>query len=149
LEAFSGTPPDYLFPAVDIVQWRRFDDWPHEEDVIGLGLSVRYHTEGNSIDVHWDEGDVHFYDFTHPPDGEISIGEAISPTARGDKLYGWPCWNQSADFPVCPICNRETEYMLQIDSEDNLPYMFGDAGCGRVSYCPDHPHVLAFDWDCG
>jgi hypothetical protein len=38
--------------------------------------------------------------------------------------------------------------LFQIDSEDNLPYMFGDAGCGHITQCPKHPHRLAFGWAC-
>lgn len=38
--------------------------------------------------------------------------------------------------------------LFQIDSNTNLPYMFGDVGCGILTYCPEHPDVLAFGWDC-
>lgn len=38
--------------------------------------------------------------------------------------------------------------LFQIDSEDNIPYMFGDTGCGHITYCEKHPRVLAFGWAC-
>ena len=37
---------------------------------------------------------------------------------------------------------------LQLDSNDNVPHMFGDVGCGHIMQCPDHPDVLTFAWAC-
>jgi hypothetical protein len=39
--------------------------------------------------------------------------------------------------------------VLQLDSQGNVPLMFGDVGCGHVTHCPEHPGVLAFEWACG
>lgn len=66
----------------------------------------------------------------------------------GDKLGGWPAWVQGVEYPNCPECEAEMELVFQIDSEDNVPHMFGDVGTGHLTRCPNHPHVLAFAWAC-
>jgi uncharacterized protein YwqG len=38
--------------------------------------------------------------------------------------------------------------VFQLDSEKSLPFMFGDAGIGHVTQCPDHLEVVAFGWAC-
>jgi uncharacterized protein YwqG len=54
--------------------------------------------------------------------------EKIGVAAAGDKLGGWPNWMQGVDYPQCTKCNKSLVYLFQIDSEDNLPDMFGDSG---------------------
>ena len=41
-----------------------------------------------------------------------------------------------------------TTDMHQLDSEDNVPHMFGDAGIGHILQCPDHPEQLSWGWAC-
>jgi hypothetical protein len=36
--------------------------------------------------------------------------------------------------------------IFQLESHQNLWYMFGDDGCGHITGCPDHPDELAFTW---
>lgn len=67
----------------------------------------------------------------------------------GDKLLGWPAWIQGVRYPGCPICNRKMRHLFQIDSEDNLNYMWGDAGVGYISQCETHRDEVIFRWDCG
>lgn len=68
---------------------------------------------------------------------------------EGDKLGGWPNWIQGVEYPNCPQCSQRMQLVLQIDSEDHLPYMFGDVGCGHLTQCPEHKDMLAFAWACG
>ena len=35
-----------------------------------------------------------------------------------------------------------------IAREHNLPFMFGDSGCGYITQCPEHKEVVAFGWAC-
>ena len=67
----------------------------------------------------------------------------------GDKWLGWPAWIQSPWYPNCPECDRPMQFLMQIASECNLPYMFGDAGNGYLMVCPAHSNRVAFPWDCG
>ena len=71
-------------------------------------------------------------------DVELALGR--------DKLGGWPAWVQAVEYPDCPRCGNQMVYVLQIDSEDHVPIMFGDLGTGHVTQCRQHPDVLAFGW---
>jgi len=67
---------------------------------------------------------------------------------EGDKLGGWPRWIQAAAWPLDPVSGTRMDLVFQIDSEKNLPYMFGDAGIGHVTESPDNPDTLGFGWAC-
>lgn len=86
--------------------------------------------------------------------GQIDASEAerfieSAFTAQpGDKLGGWPHWVQGVEYPECRECGDRMRLVFQIDSEDNVPFMFGDVGCGHVTQCATHKHVVAFGWAC-
>ncbi len=67
----------------------------------------------------------------------------------GDKVGGWPHWIQGVEYGTCAKCSKPMRLVYQIDSEDILPYMFGDAGCGHLSQCAEHKDQLHFGWACG
>ena len=52
---------------------------------------------------------------------------------QGDKLYGWPGWVQGVEYPSCTKCSKPMELVMQLDSEDNIPFMYGDAGCAHLT----------------
>lgn len=120
-EAVShGNPASDAFAAKRIVGWDPAEDYPGWEELQEAGFS------------------------------EAAI-EDISNRGfplQGEKLGGWPYWVQSVEYPDCPRCQARMAFAFQIDSECNLPYMFGDTGCGHVTYCERHPDVLAFRWAC-
>jgi uncharacterized protein YwqG len=65
----------------------------------------------------------------------------------GEKLEGWPRWIQASNTRHAP--NRQPdEAGLQVDSQRTLPTMWGDAGIGHVTQCPNRADVLTFAWDC-
>jgi hypothetical protein len=66
----------------------------------------------------------------------------------GEKLGGWPAWIQGVECPTCRRCGSTMQYVLQIDSQRNIPILFGDVGTGHVSQCPNDPEELAFAWAC-
>ncbi len=80
---------------------------------------------------------------------ELTDEEADADRINGEKLLGWPDWVQGVEYPKCPDCGQRMQLLFQIDSEKNLPYMFGDVGCGHITQCPRHPTRLAFAWACG
>lgn len=47
-----------------------------------------------------------------------------------------------------PECGSEMQMVFQIDSCKTLPHMFGDAGAGHITQCPEHRTVMAFRWAC-
>lgn len=136
------------FPAKDIIEWKPFVDLPGamEQDLLGLRFDYDFKPNETHVSVHWDEANLHFLDIVDEND---NLAELISSAQEGDKYLGWPNWVQGVEYPNCPECGEEMHYFLQIDSENGVDHMFGDVGCGHVSYCPNHPDQIAFTWACG
>lgn len=93
-----------------------------------------------------------------PPKGAFPAARIVSwrrfaDTPRApkekDKLFGFPYWVQGPEYPHCPDCGDEMRLVMQLDSDDHLPYSFGDAGCGHLTQCAEHGDRLAFGWACG
>ncbi len=108
------------FPAKQVVSWKPKDDYPNLEDT--------------DVELTEEEEEA-WYESDH--------------NAAGDKLGGWPAWVQGPEYPDCRKCHRQMELVLQIDSEDNVPHMWGDVGCAHVTACPDHPDEMTLAWACG
>ena len=128
-----------------IIGWDEFADTPHPEEHEQYGVSYDYDFGNNRVSVSCDDPVISFQDL----DIDLNIAELVSTSKTGDKLGGWPHWVQGAEYPSCPECKQQMELLIQIDSEDNLPYMFGDVGCAHLTRCRNHPQVLAFGWACG
>ncbi|MCR8633530.1 YwqG family protein [Paenibacillus radicis (ex Xue et al. 2023)] len=111
-----------FYPAMTIFSWNEIADYPNIEEMNEMGLS-----------------------FTDEEESELY--ESLNP-ASGDKLGGYPSWVQGVEYPNCPKCDEKMQLIFQIDSEINLPYMFGDSGCGHITQCKEHKEVLAFGWAC-
>jgi uncharacterized protein YwqG len=110
------------FPPKTIIGWQAADDYPNQEEGQAQGLELS--------DQAWER-----------------LSEQGFP-CRGDKLAGWPMWIQGVEYPACPICQRRMRLVFQIDSNDHLPYMFGDLGCGHITQCPTHHDQVTFGWAC-
>lgn len=65
---------------------------------------------------------------------------------EGDKLWGWPNWVQDVSYPKCPRCAGRMEFIFQLDSNDNVPFMWGDMGRGHITQCPQHKDIVTFAW---
>jgi uncharacterized protein YwqG len=109
-------------PPRRVVGWREVVDYPDDEEGEALGAELD--------DASWQA---------------MWVGGA---TRAGDKLAGWPLWVQGVEYPDCPECGRAMRLVFQIDSNDNLPYLFSDMGTGHITQCPEHKEVLAFGWAC-
>ncbi len=132
------------FPVRSIQRWTELVDYPHPEEHRQLGLVYQYDFPNERVSVACPALGLALRDL----DINLDVAETIADAAPGDKLGGWPAWVQSTEYPDCPTCARPMGLVLQVDSEDNVPHMFGDAGCGHITQCSDHPHVLAFAWAC-
>ncbi len=110
------------FSGRRITGWSERDDYPHRVELVRVGADLS--------------------------DEQAETVAKHGYPREGDKLLGWPAWVQGVDYPRCRDCNRLMTLLFQIDSEDNLPYMFGDAGRGHLCVCPEHPNRLAFGWAC-
>lgn len=114
------TDEDFYFPARTIIDWKEVSDYPNWEELQDMGIELT--------------------------DEENDVLNEMEVPVDGDKFAGWPYWIQGVQYPRCPKCKEKMRPVLQLDSEDNLPYMFGDAGCGYITQCTNHPYILAFSW---
>lgn len=122
VESPGGPPaPEGMFPAARIVGWTAEDDFPNYEELGILGVKL--------------------------PDVESDTLAEAYPHF-GEKLLGWPAWVQGVEYPECRVCGRRMELLFQVDSEKNLPFMFGDVGVAHATQCPEHRTELAFGWAC-
>ncbi|MCI5192749.1 MAG: DUF1963 domain-containing protein [Candidatus Electrothrix sp. AU1_5] len=121
-QKIEESPVVGAFSPKRIVTWEKEKDYPDYQELAE-----------NNVELTEDEEDVYC---------ELEL------TVFGDKLSGWPAWVQGVEYPNCPECGETMQILFQIDSEDHLPYMFGDVGCGHITVCPRHPHQLAFGWAC-
>jgi hypothetical protein len=130
-------------PASAIVGWERFDDYPDPQDHDLAGLTVIYDFKARTAWFRCGSVDL---------DATLSIDELevedIARAAERDKLDGWPYWVQNQEYPTCPDCGTLMRLVFQLDSEDHVPFMFGDAGVGHITQCPIHHDVVAFGWAC-
>ena len=111
-----------IFPPRRIIDWQAEEDYPNWEESLEYGVKLS--------EKEWDR-----------------LSEEGLPR-NGDKLAGWPLWIQGVEYPACPICHERMRFIFQIDSDDHLPYMFGDLGCGQITQCPIHITQVAFAWAC-
>ncbi|NJR70894.1 MAG: DUF1963 domain-containing protein [Synechococcales cyanobacterium CRU_2_2] len=115
------------FPEKVIVGWEAVEDYPDPEEIEAMGV--------NLSDQDWEQL-------------ERLDDQGVSIPRDGDKLSGWPFWAQSPEYPDCPKCAGRMQLVFQIDSECNLPFAFGDSGCGHITQCEIHPDQVAFGWAC-
>ena len=113
---------DYCFLKVCIEGWTKASSYPS-----------------------WSEYDDRFKEIWH--NDKMSDMYDNLDQAAGDRLLGWPDWVQNTSYPKCQVCGSKLNYILTLNSDDSVPFMFGDGGVGNVFYCPKHPDVLTFSWD--
>lgn len=117
---------DLLFDEKLITDWIPKDDYPHFEEYDQLGIELEL------------EDDVY----------ELMEEREIGLPIDQDKLFGWPYWIQSTEYPFDRKTETQMELLFQLSSEDHLPYLFGDMGIGHLTQSPDHKKELAFGWAC-
>ncbi len=78
-------------------------------------------------------------------DAGNSIGCQMEPSTT---LGGYPIWIQGESEHTCPECEGKVELAVQIDSEEAVNLMFGDAGCLYVFKCPKHKNGFAIEMQC-
>lgn len=142
--ATASSGPHPHFPARTIVGWERFEDLPHYEDHAEAGLVATYDFTARTVTLRCEAVGL---DVTLGID-DLEVDDITDP-ATGDKLAGWPFWDQANEMPSCPRCGKRMQLLFQVDSNDNVPYMFGDLGVGHITQCADHHDVVAFGWACG
>lgn len=141
----AAEPPGEVevFPAQAITSWEEFIDLPAPPEHDSLGLLYDYDFDAKITRVDCPEFGISVEGST-----DDDIAEEVATAATGDKLAGWPAWIQGVEYPSCPKCARQMRLVFQVDSNDHLPFMFGDVGTGHITQCPEHPEVVAFGWAC-
>jgi uncharacterized protein YwqG len=138
-------PPDAeQFPPRVITGWTPFRDMPSVTEQHSLGIDYTFHPPSylrGRIEV------PHLGIVADDIDME-ELQESFGSAEGGDKLAGWPAWVQGVEYPDCPLCSQQMRLVFQLDSENNIPYMFGDVGTGHITQCPTHKHIVAFGWAC-
>ena len=131
------------FPPAAIVGWVPMVDLPDPADHEAAGLIVDDDPDTGITTVRCPDLGIEFQ-------GRIDDLEVyeVCAAADGDKLGGWPLWVQDDERPSCPRCSATMRVVFQIDSENHVPYMFGDSGVGHITQCPEHHDVVAFGWAC-
>lgn len=152
-EELLSTPPDtpvWALPSAAITGWEAFEDQPAPAEHELLGLQLDYDFQRQTIAVRCPSIGVSMegIDLEARDDDGYELAEAISAAAGGDKLGGWPHWIQGVEYPGCPRCAARMALVFQLDSDDNLYFMFGDSGIAHVTQCPQHPDVVALAWAC-
>ena len=124
----ASTEPviDEIFDEKLIVDWTIENDYPHFEEYEKLGIKLN------------------LFDEVYELMEERKIGLPLEK----DKLFGWPYWIQAEEYPYDRKTGERMDLIFQLDSEDNLPYMFGDSGIGHLTKSPSDKNELAFNWAC-
>ncbi|HEY9616762.1 MAG TPA: DUF1963 domain-containing protein [Microcoleaceae cyanobacterium] len=139
------------FPPKTILGWTSLYDYPSYQDHDELGLRYEYDysaTTVESVQIHCPIAGLEEAVLPLDEDEYVLESEEIADAEPGDKLAGYPNWVQNMEYPSCPICDRRMELVFQLDSDDHLPFMFGDMGCGHITQCPEHKQVVTFAWAC-
>jgi uncharacterized protein YwqG len=140
----SGIPDrDNYFPAKRIMGWRQFTDLPKPSEHKDLDLKYDYNFKDRTVKLECAEAGLSFDEIR-----DDYLAHTIANSGLGDKLAGWPAWIQNVEYPDCPRCGQHMVHLFQVDSEGGVPFMFGDAGCGHITQCPEHKDAVALGWSC-
>ncbi|MBL1175470.1 DUF1963 domain-containing protein [Pantanalinema sp. GBBB05] len=138
-------------PPKTIVGWTSLYDYPSYQEHDELGLIYEYDMSSDQVDtvqIHCPLVGLENAVLPLDEDEYVPESEEIADPEPGDKLAGYPNWIQNMEYPNCPQCDRRMELVFQLDSDDHLPVMFGDVGCGHITQCPEHKEVVTFAWAC-
>ncbi len=111
-------------PPLEIVGWDAVKDAPCEEELEHL---AKRSLEELGVAALWDG----------LPQG-------------GDKLGGYPAWQQSVEYPTCAECKKPMDRALfQLGSNGAAAWQWGDMGTAYLVQCSRHPGRLELLWQGG
>jgi hypothetical protein len=122
--AFRELPDPELYDEQHIVGWTRKSDLPEGRELQTMGVTLSDGQQDMQIDN----------DFDFP--------------IEGDKLLGWPAWQQNVERHECPICHEAMRPIFQIDACRGVPALLWDGGRGWIVQCPKHRDTVALHWTC-
>ena len=115
-----------VFKEKIITDWTPMDDYPHPEEYEQLGIKFDFNDDVYSLME------------------ERQVGLPL----ENDKLFGWPYWIQSVEYPFDRKTEQQMNLLFQFDSNENLAYSFGDSGIGHLTQSPSNSKELGFGWAC-
>jgi uncharacterized protein YwqG len=125
-----------------ITGWKPEVDRPAAAEYERLGLKFTFDFKRRTVRLESPADGFSTEDFPK------SALEGLPTSHLGDKLGGWPAWIQGPEYPTCPRCGRLMQFVFQVDSDDNIPFGFGDGGAGHITQCPVHTDTVTFAWAC-
>ena len=120
LPSFNELADDDLIDELRIVSWTQVLDIPHAWELNALGFALS--------------------------DEQEELLRVAPLPHDGDKLLGWPAWQQNVEQHRCPRCSAVMRPIFQIDSCKGVPVMLGDGGRGWIIQCPEHTDIVSFHW---
>jgi hypothetical protein len=64
------------------------------------------------------------------------------------SIGGYPIWIQGESGRNCPICKKQMDFIGQIDSQQEVQLMWGDAGCVYLFQCHEHHDQFGMEMQC-
>jgi hypothetical protein len=119
---------NYFFSPSIIIGWKPNNDYPNFIERAWIGFDF------NNYDDDFEKDDDEEYNMAH---------ELCYPKF---KLFGWPDWSNSRESPKCPICEGDMNFLLQLPSNDCLPYSWDAEDNGYIFHCPHHLEQITFIW---
>jgi len=128
-----------------ILSWEKIKDTPSYQSLHMFGIVTHFDPATEHLSIRSQDPTLLFEGL----DLDIGLDDEeplISDANLGDKLGGWPAWQTNAQPPACPTCESPMALVMQLSSQANLRYMFGDAETGFLTQCPNHPEKMGFSW---
>ncbi len=121
-----------LFAEVLIVSWiaiNQYSGWPEYEE-LGIEAAI------NQV-----------YDGTVDNEVELLMENHEVAETMGDKLFGWPRWQQDQDYPIDKQTGQRMDKLLfEIISDYYLPFNYADSGTGHLFQSTENPDKLELVW---
>ena len=137
----QGDLPQSEFPEKRIFGWIEGTDYPDSDEWESFGIQTEFDLRPFSqARIECAEFDLLI------ATEEEEIEDSIGSPWDGDKISGYPDWIQRKEYPNCTVCGAQMQFVFQIDSEDNLPFMFGRSSTAYITQCTTHKEILALTW---
>ncbi|MBU1108231.1 MAG: DUF1963 domain-containing protein [Candidatus Riflebacteria bacterium] len=78
-------------------------------------------------------------------DAGLEVGCEMEPFT---SIGGYPIWIQGEAERTCPICKKIMDFIGQIDSQQEVQLMWGDAGCVYLFQCHEHHDQFGMEMQC-
>jgi len=122
--AFRELPDPELYDEQHIIGWTRKSDLPAGRELKTMGVALS--------DAQYD----------------MQLDNSFNLPIEGDKLLGWPAWQQGVERHECPVCHETMRPIFQIDACHGVPALLWDGGRGWIVQCPNHRDTVALHWTC-